>query len=212
MFKKEYLKLYFICGTQDCRNKDYLETVELAIKSGVTMFQFREKGKYSKIGIEKLELAKKIKNICQKNNIPFIINDDVNLAIEVDADGVHIGQDDISISEARKLFPNKIIGLSIGSLEEYNNSEIIKADYIGVGPIYETISKSDAGKSCGLNLIKEIRNINKYIPIVAIGGITYDKVSDIIKSGANGVSVISAISIANNIKEAVNSFLLHLKL
>lgn len=207
MFKKEFLKVYFICGTQDCINKDFLVVLEDALKSGITMFQFREKGQNSKKGQEKLELAEKAFNLCKKYNVPFIVNDDIEIAKVLDVDGIHIGQDDMLICEARKLFPNKIIGLSIRNMEDYKNSKIELADYIGVGPIFDTISKDDASKSCGLGLIKQLRNINSKIPIVAIGGITVSTTKDIILAGADGVSVISAISRAENTKQAVKEFI-----
>lgn len=207
MFNKKYLKLYFICGTQDCINKNFLEVLEDALRAGITAFQFREKGKNSLKGEEKKNIAIEAQKMCKRYNVPFIINDDIDLAIELDVDGVHIGQDDEPIEKVRELFPNKFIGLSISNMNEYKNSKLYLADYIGVGPIYSTISKDDASKECGLSLLEEIRLVDDTIPIVAIGGITVDKTRDIIKSGADGVSVISAISRADDTYIAVKNFL-----
>ena len=99
MFNKELLKLYFICGTTTCLGKDLYTVVEDALKGGITLFQFREKGKGALEGKEKLELAIKLKNLCKKYNVPFIVNDDIELALEIDADGVHVGQDDLGVDE-----------------------------------------------------------------------------------------------------------------
>ena len=103
MFNKELLKLYFICGTTTCLGKDLYTVVEDALKGGITLFQFREKGKGALEGKEKLELAIKLKNLCKKYNVPFIVNDDIEFALEIDADGVHVGQDDLGVDEIRKL-------------------------------------------------------------------------------------------------------------
>lgn len=111
MFHKELLKLYFICGTTTCQEKNLYTVVEEALKGGITLFQFREKGEGALEGLEKLELAIQIKELCKKYNVPFIVNDDIDLAMEIDADGVHVGQDDIGVDEIRKLMPDKIIGL-----------------------------------------------------------------------------------------------------
>ncbi|MFR7030776.1 thiamine phosphate synthase, partial [Streptococcus pneumoniae] len=113
MFHKELLRLYFICGTTTCQGKNLYTVVEEALKGGITLFQFREKGEGALEGLEKLELAIQIKELCKKYNVPFIVNDDIDLAMEIDADGVHVGQDDIGVDEIRKLMPDKIIGLSI---------------------------------------------------------------------------------------------------
>ena len=136
MFNKKLLKLYFICGTTTCLGKDLYTVVEDALVGGITLFQFREKGKGALEGKEKLELAIKLKNLCKKYNVPFIVNDDIELALEIDADGVHVGQDDLGVDEIRKLMPNKIIGLSIGNEEELKQSKVEYVDYVGVGPVY----------------------------------------------------------------------------
>lgn len=191
---KEELRVYFICGTPNCPKGMFFKTLEAALKSGVTCFQLREKGDGALIGKEKLDLALKVKELCHKYHVPFIINDDIDLALQVDADGIHIGQDDMPVTEARKLFSNKIIGLSVGNVREYQLSEIDLVDYIGVGPIFPTPSKSDAGEVIGLEGLREIRELDKVIPIVAIGGITIGDVPAICESGADGVAVISALA------------------
>lgn len=207
-FKAEQLKVYFICGTQDFRHVENpleaaLDCIETALKSGVTMFQFREKGHGSLMGQAKIDFAKQAQALCKEYNVPFIMNDDMDLAEMLDVDGVHIGQDDDPIEDVRRRFLNKIIGLSIHSPEEYAASRVDLADYIGIGPIYGTQSKDDAKSPIGLSGVTELRKVAGNLPIVAIGGITVDNAADIIKSGADGVSVISAITQADDVTEAV---------
>ena len=203
MFNKELLKLYFICGTTTCLGKDLYTVVEDALKGGITLFQFREKGKGALEGKEKLELAIKLKNLCKKYNVPFIVNDDIELALEIDADGVHVGQDDLVVDEIRKLIPNKIIGLSIGNEEELKQSKVEYVDYVGVGPVYVTQSKDDAGGAIGYEGLELMRKLLPQMPLVAIGGIQTQHIKDVMKTNVDGVSIISAISYSDNIEKTV---------
>ena len=203
MFNKELLKLYFICGTTTCLDKDLYTVVEDALKGGITLFQFREKGKGALEGKEKLELAVKIQDLCKKYNVPFIVNDDIELALEIDADGVHVGQDDLSVDEIRKLMPNKIIGLSIGNEEELKQSKVEYVDYVGVGPVYVTQSKDDAGGAIGYEGLELMKKLLPQMPLVAIGGIQTQHIKDVMKTNVDGVSIISAISYSDNIEKTV---------
>ena len=203
MFNKELLKLYFICGTTTCLGKDLYTVVEDALKGGITLFQFREKGKGALEGKEKLELAVKIQDLCKKYNVPFIVNDDIELALEIDADGVHVGQDDLGVDEIRKLMPNKIIGLSIGNEEELKQSKVEYVDYVGVGPVYVTQSKDDAGGAIGYDGLELMRRFLPQMPLVAIGGIQTQHIKDVMKTNVDGVSIISAISYSDNIEKTV---------
>ena len=203
MFNNELLKLYFICGTTTCLGKDLYTVVEDALKGGITLFQFREKGKGSLEGKEKLELAIKLQNICKKYNVPFIVNDDIELALEIDADGVHVGQDDLGVDEIRKLMPNKIIGLSIGNEEELKQSKVEYVDYVGVGPVYVTQSKDDAGGAIGYEGLELMRKLLPQMPLVAIGGIQTQHIKNVMKTNVDGVSIISAISYSDNIEKTV---------
>ena len=203
MFNKELLKLYFICGTTTCLDKDLYTVVEEALKGGITLFQFREKGKGALEGKEKLELAIKLQNLCKKYNVPFIVNDDIELALEIDADGVHVGQDDLGVDEIRKLMPNKIIGLSIGNEEELKQSKVEYVDYVGVGPVYDTQSKDDAGGAIGYEGLELMRKLLPQMPLVAIGGIQTQHIKDVMKTNVDGVSIISAISYSDNIEKTV---------
>ena len=203
MFNKELLKLYFICGTTTCLGKDLYTVVEDALKGGITLFQFREKGKGALEGKEKLEVAIKLKNLCKKYNVPFIVNDDIELALEIDADGVHVGQDDLGVDEIRKLMPNKIIGLSIGNEEELKQSKVEYVDYVGVGPVYVTQSKDDAGGAIGYEGLELMRKLLPQMPLVAIGGIQTQHIKDVMKTNVDGVSIISEISYSDNIEKTV---------
>ena len=203
MFNKELLKLYFICGTTTCLDKDLYTVVEEALKGGITLFQFREKGNGALEGNEKVELAIKLQNLCKKYNVPFIVNDDIELALEIDADGVHVGQDDLGVDEIRKLMPNKIIGLSIGNEEELKQSKVEYVDYVGVGPVYVTQSKDDAGGAIGYEGLELMRKLLPEMPLVAIGGIQTQHIKDIMKTNVDGVSIISAISYSDNIEKTV---------
>lgn len=210
-FNRSQLAVYFICGTQDFKRTQNPEEaalicIETALQAGITMFQLREKGEGSLQGEAKLEFAKKVQALCQNYQVPFIMNDDMALAEQLNVDGVHIGQEDESIESVRQRFPNKIIGLSIHSPAEYGHSRVDLADYIGVGPVYGTQSKGDAKAPIGPEGIQAVRNVDSEIPIVAIGGITAETTAGIRNHGADGVSVISAITKASNVVDVVKQF------
>jgi thiamine-phosphate pyrophosphorylase len=187
-------------GSNNCQQEP-AHVLELALKGGITLFQFREKGTGAYTGDAKIQFAKKLQTICKENNIPFIVNDDVELALLLDADGVHIGQDDESAEMVRRKIGNKILGVSTHNLEEVEKATAEGADYVGIGPIYSTTTKEDAKSVQGTTLIEEVRNNGIQIPIVGIGGITSENASPIIKSGADGIAVISDISLANDPRE-----------
>ena len=207
MFNKELLKLYFICGTTTCLGKDLYTVVEDALKGGITLFQFREKGEGALEGSEKVELAIKLQDLCKKYNVPFIVNDDIELALEIDADGVHVGQDDLGVDEIRKLMPDKIIGLSIGNEEELKQSKVEYVDYVGVGAVYVTQSKDDAGGAIGYEGLELMRRFLPQMPLVAIGGIQTQHIKDVMKTNVDGVSIISAISYSDNIEKTVREMI-----
>ena len=208
MFKSTDLKVYFICGTQDIpEGKSLEQVVTQALESGVTMFQFREKG--SKVSQDKEieQLALKLKELCHNYQVPFIVNDNVALALKVRAGGIHVGQDDAKVEDFFEQFHDKIIGLSVSNLDELKRSDLTHVDYIGVGPIYQTPSKSDASTPVGPEMILTLRKEIGDFPIVAIGGVTENNAQAVVDAGADGISVISAIARSQNIDSTVNKFL-----
>lgn len=192
---KQRLKVYFIMGSVNCKKSPF-EVLTEAIDGGITLFQFREKGSGALVGEQKYEFAKQLQAICQKRGIPFIVNDDVELALAIDADGVHIGQDDEDARVVREKIGDKILGVSAHNLAEAQAAAAAGADYIGVGPIYPTKSKADAKQAQGPGMIRLLRDNGIDIPIVGIGGITAENASEVMNAGADGVSVISAIASA----------------
>jgi thiamine-phosphate pyrophosphorylase len=192
---RDLLRLYFIMGSNNCQTNP-IHVLEQAIKGGISLFQFREKGIDAFIGDEKYQFAQQLQSICKKHKIPFIVNDDVELALALNADGVHIGQDDESAEAVRRKIGNKILGVSTHNLLEVEKAIAEEADYVGIGPIYSTTTKEDAKTAQGTKLILEVRNKGINVPIVGIGGITSENAAPVMKSGGNGVSVITAISLA----------------
>ncbi|MFJ6206008.1 thiamine phosphate synthase [Bacillus pumilus] len=198
---KQQLSVYFIMGTANT-SRQPLDVVKEAIQGGITMFQFREKGDGALQGEEKKQLARQLQVLCQKANVPFIVNDDVQLAIDLDADGVHVGQEDTNAEDVRQRIGNKILGVSTHNLDEVKQAMKDGADYVGMGPVYPTETKKDTRSVQGVSLITEVRRHGLHIPIVGIGGITYDNAAPVIQAGADGISIISAISQSADPKKA----------
>lgn len=195
---KEWLKVYFIMGSVNCE-RDPREILSEGIEGGLSLFQFREKGAGAMNGQEKLQLAQDLQAICRAHRIPFIVNDDIDLALALDADGVHVGQEDEPVKNVReKLGDHKILGVSAHTVEEAKSAIEQGADYLGIGPIYPTTTKADAKEAQGMCLILALRNSGIEIPIVGIGGIKIDNASEVVAAGADGISVITAISHAES--------------
>jgi thiamine-phosphate pyrophosphorylase len=187
---KERLSVYLVIGTGEMGGRSALETVRLAIEGGASVVQLREK--HAPLS-EVLEVGNRMRELCREHGVLFVVNDRVDVALLLDADGVHVGQDDIPANEARKLVGEKMfIGVSASSVEEARRAIEQGADYLGVGSIYATGSKADAGDPVTPALIGDIRKFSD-LPIVAIGGITADNCPEVMEQGANGVAVISAI-------------------
>lgn len=187
-----------LCGTPEGMVKTSLE----AAAGGATVIQLRAPGWKKR---QWLKAGLLLKNALQPLGIPLIIDDHIDIAQLVQADGVHVGQEDIDVRSARKLLgPKAIIGLSVGSLEELPDSSL-PVDYLGVGPVYATATKADAGKAIGLEGLGEICNQTD-LPVVAIGGIKQSNCEEVIHSGADGVAVVSAICGATDVKRATYEF------
>ncbi|MBR7879547.1 MULTISPECIES: thiamine phosphate synthase [Bacillus] len=202
---KDMLSVYFIMGSNNT-SADPVSVVKKAIEGGATLFQFREKGSGSLTGEERVLFAKRVQDVCRQAGIPFIINDDVELALRLEADGVHIGQDDADAEETRAAIGDMILGVSAHNVSEVKRAEEAGADYVGMGPVYPTETKKDAEAVQGVTLIEEVRRQGITIPIVGIGGITADNAAPVIEAGADGVSMISAISQAEDPKAAARKF------
>ncbi|PLR95229.1 thiamine phosphate synthase [Bacillus sp. T33-2] len=198
---RQAIKLYFIMGSANCTKKP-ADVLNEAIRGGITLFQFREKGEGAVHGDAKVALAKELNGICNENRIPFIVNDDIELAILIGADGVHIGQEDEPAQKVREKIGDKILGVSVHSYHEGLIAIEAGADYFGLGPIFPTSTKTDATAVQGVSLIQEFRGKGLKIPIVGIGGITEYNARSVIEAGADGVSVITAISKAPSAFEA----------
>jgi thiamine-phosphate pyrophosphorylase len=207
MYKVDYSLIYV---TDDSITDDtaFFKILEDALKGGASIIQLREKSCNT---ISFYNRALKSKALCHAYRVPLIINDRIDIALAVEADGVHIGQTDMPYSKARELLgANKIIGLSVSKGEQAIEAENLKVDYIGISPIFNTATKkSDLAPSLGIEGLKMIRPLFSK-PIVCIGGINQKNVADIIKNGANGAAVISAISKAKypeketkNLKEII---------
>jgi thiamine-phosphate pyrophosphorylase len=209
---KHALSLYFVMGSQDVGLFDPLETLEIALKAGITCYQWREKGADSLTGSERFAFAKAARRLCKTYQVPFFVDDDVSLALELNADGVHVGQKDEIAREVRqKIGPAMWLGVSAHSVEEAERALADGADYIGVGPYKTTQSKADAESPLGDSLIRTLTDMNYPLPMVAIGGVTPADVPAICSAGAAGVAVISAISKAADPAIAVDHFLSKLK-
>lgn len=195
---REQMLLYAVTDRHWLKGQTLYEQVEEALKGGATFIQLREKDLTEE---EFLEEAKKIQQLCKKYRVPFIINDNVKLAKEIDADGVHVGQSDMEALDVRaQLGEDKIIGVSARTVEQSLLAEKHGADYLGVGAVFQTGTKTDA-REVEHSVLKEICT-KVDIPVVAIGGITQDNVKELSGSGINGVAVISAIFAQKDIETA----------
>ena len=199
---KKEIDFYFITDSSVSKN-GILNDVEKAINAGCKVIQYREKNKNKEYMINE---AKKIKKICENKDVIFLINDLIGVASAVDADGVHLGQEDESYPIARKLLgKDKIIGITVHNVEEAIEAERIGADYVGLSPIFATTTKIDAGNPCGTEVIKRVREKIK-IPIVAIGGITKQNVADVISTGADSAAAISAV-LSGDVEKEISDFI-----
>lgn len=180
---KSIYNLYLI--TSDRYSLDLLQE---AVIDGVTMVQLREKNLSTQAFIDK---AFKVKEMCDENDVPLIINDNIDVAIAVDSYGLHVGQSDLNIIECRKRFPNKIIGVSATNLNEAIAAEEQGADYIGVGAIFKSNTKKDAVIVSNEDLVEMFKRIS--IPIILIGGIDEENIRDIVDYDIDGIAISEAL-------------------
>lgn len=203
--KKALLKVidFYLVTDSGLSKKGTLSDVKEAVEAGCKIVQYREKNISTK---EMVTEAAEIKRICSDKAI-FLVNDRIDVALAVDADGVHIGQEDMPIETARILLgDSKIIGLTVHNKEEAIEAEKKGADYIGLSPIFDTTTKKDAGDGIGPGKIQEIkRSIS--IPVVVIGGINKENCESVVKNGADSLVAISAVVCSDDVKRETRSFI-----
>ncbi len=176
--------------------------VEQSLEAGCAAIQYREKEKSVR---EMVEEAIRLNTLCEGRAL-FLVNDRVDVALAADADGVHIGQDDMPFELARRLLgPGRIIGLTVHDVAEALEAERIGADYVGLSPIFATSTKTDAGNACGVEMIAEVKRHIR-IPIVVIGGISKANVAETVLAGADAAAAISAVVRAGDVRLEVAAF------
>ncbi len=198
------LSLYLVTDRELSRGRDIRWVVEEAVKGGCTMVQLREKDCCT---MDFLKIAQDLKEILRTYNVPLLINDRIDIALAVDADGVHIGQSDMPYGIARKLLGHdKIIGLSVESIDDVEAANLLDVDYIGVSPIFATTTKTDTKTPFLLDGARRVAAISKH-PIVGIGGMNHKTAGDAILSGLDGIAVVSDIVSADSPRQSAETLL-----
>jgi len=197
----DQLRVYLVVGSHDTPG-GLLETLEAALLGGVTAVQLREK---SGTDLDTLQTAERVRELCVDHGAAFFLNDRVDLALAAGANGVHLGVDDLPIPAARRMAgPRFVIGFSPDTDTGVRSARLEGADYLGVGPVFGTGSKSDAGPAIGLRLLERRAGIAD-IPVIGIGGIDAGNAVSVIRAGAAGVAVMSAISRASDPRAAATA-------
>ena len=197
-------ELHVITDTTCQTQFTHLQLAELAIRGGADTIQFRQKDETTR---ELIEIAQRMQTLCTQHAVPLIVNDRADIALAVNAEGTHFGQDDMPVAIGRRIFsPENIIGASARTDESVLNAISEGADYIGYGPIFQTSSKTDAEKPKGLERLRLICEIAK-CPVIAIGGITLQTAAAVIRAGAHGIAVISAVCATPDPKTATQNLM-----
>ncbi|HSS31319.1 MAG TPA: thiamine phosphate synthase [Nitrospiraceae bacterium] len=196
--------IYVILDPSVCPDRSLTDVLKEAAAAGVRLFQYRNKSASMK---EAYGEALPLRTIARDTGVTFIVNDRCDLALAVDADGVHLGQEDLPLDLARKVMgPDKLIGISTHNPDQVREATAGKPDYLGFGPIFKPGSKHDHDPVVGLEGLRAMRTLTS-LPVFAIGGIQIDQAGEVMRAGANGVAIISAILKARDISHAVKSFL-----
>jgi thiamine-phosphate pyrophosphorylase len=194
---------FYLVTDSGLSKKGTLSDVKESVEAGCKIIQYREKNKSTK---EMIDEASEIRRICIDKAI-FLVNDRIDVALAVDADGVHIGQDDMPIDTARKILgADKIIGLTVHNVDEAIEAEKSGADYVGLGSIFDTSTKKDAGKGIGPASIREVKEAIK-VPVVAIGGINKENCRRVVENGADSFVAISAVVCSDDVKRETIEFI-----
>ncbi|MBI4053010.1 MAG: thiamine phosphate synthase [Candidatus Diapherotrites archaeon] len=192
--------LYFITDRNLSKRNIFLDC-EDALRAGARVVQYREKNFSKK---KMLEEALKIKALCRRFGASFIVNDNVGIAFETDADGVHVGQEDEAVENARKILGNeKIVGLTVHTVAEALEGGRLGADYLGFSPVFETSTKPDAGKAAGVGALAKVVNATS-LPVVAIGGISEKNLPMVLQAKPCAVAMISAVVCADSVFETTS--------
>lgn len=193
--------VYLVLDPAQTREQPAPEVARAALRGGVAALQWRQKaGSLARQWSDILQ----VRDLCREYGVPFLIDDRVDVALAVEADGAHVGQDDLPAAMVRRLIGNRILGVSISSIEQVKEAEQAGADYLGVGPVFSTVSKADAAPPGGLLLVCRTRQMSQ-LPIVAIGGIDSTNAGEVRAAGADAVAVISAICRAPDVETATRS-------
>ena len=202
MIKLDDVDFYLVTDSRLSKN-GIISDVEKALNAGCKIVQYREKNKSTK---DMIEEAEQLKKMCDGRAV-FLVDDKVDVALAVDADGLHIGQEDTPFETARRfLGKDKIIGLTVHNLEEAIEAEKLGVDYVGLAPIFETDTKEDASEPCGPEMIEKVRK-EVSLPIVAVGGIDKDNVKNVIKAGADSAVSINAVLCSDDVYNEVSDFI-----
>lgn len=195
---KKSMQLYVVTDRSFLKGETLYEQVEKALEGGATFVQLREKDRDTE---SILAEARQLKVLCAKYQVPFVINDSVEIAMKADADGVHLGQEDMGVLEARKILgEDKIIGVTAKTIEQAVRAQEQGADYLGVGAVFASPTKTNAIRISKEQLREICERVS--IPVVAIGGITADNMMELKGSGIDGVAVVSAIFASDDIEKA----------
>lgn len=208
-FNPRILQAYFICGSQDVPGLDLVKVVQQALAAGITAYQFRDKGPHSSYNMDqRAQVAAQLRELCQKAQVPFIVDDDVQLAQKLQADGLHLGQNDTAIQEViDKVGSQMFIGYSCSNLTEVQAAnQIAGIAYYGCGPVFATQSKADANPVIGLNGLQQLVQ-TAHRPVVAIGGITSEDLPAIAATKAAGSAVISMLAQSSDYPATVQQML-----
>lgn len=201
---KGLMRLYLVTDRELALGRDLEWVVSEAVKGGVTLVQLREKDIDTR---EFVELARRLKALLAPSGVPLLINDRVDVALAADADGVHIGQSDMAYEDARRLLgPDKIIGLSVESVQDALAADATDVDYIAASPVYLTSTKTDTAAALGLDGVSEISGLSR-LPLVGIGGMNLRTAADVIRAGADGIAVVSGIMSAPDPRKAAEELL-----
>lgn len=199
---KKIGKLHVLTDTILQSRFSHPELAGLAIRGGADTIQYRQKSGSTR---EMIRIAAQMKQVCSDQGVPLIVNDRVDVAIAAKADGVHLGQDDFPIPLARELLGQEmIIGASASNMEEVEKCLLDGADYVGFGPVYPTTSKDDAGSVKGIAGLAQVTKAVS-VPIIAIGGISLDHVSEVLQAGVHGIAVISSVCCQEDPEEATKA-------